>query len=525
MLEGLLLIIIIGFLLGELSSRLGLPKLIGMFFAGVVMGPYVLDILPEAVLIISDDVRMFALILILFKAGLGLDKDKILSQGTVALRLGFMPAFGEAAIFAIATRYIMGWDWVVSWLLGWIVCAASPAVIVPMMLKLKSEGLGVRKGIPDLILAGGTISDVAAITMFGIFLDLSADGISGGWLSKIVQMPVQIIVGVILGFLAGKLIHLILQRTLLAKGIVHDLIITLSFALLLVLGETIYPYSGFLSIMVMGFTILESNKVLARRVRNELDKAWVLGEILLFVFLGAAVNVRMLFEVGKEGLIILAIGLIIGRTIGIFSATFRSSISMKERGFMVVGQMAKATVQAAIGSIPLAMGVPNGEMILAISALSILVTAPLGAFGIAYLAPKMLEKGEIDLTKVNVNQDYSFLVALDGSKRSEAVLQEAARMARQIDGKLFLLYVVDKDSPRATPFERVGEYAIDIEHQVFKRSGNPAEIILETAEEYEVDFIIIGKSSRISFAQRILGDVFKQVLDNARIPVLVVDKP
>ncbi len=526
MIEGMLLIVVSGFLLGEMAGRFGLPRLIGMFAAGVILGPHVLDALPAAALEISEQARMFALIVILLKAGLGLDKQKILSQGTVALRLGFMPAVIEASVVAVAARFIMGWDWIISWLLAWIVCAASPAVIVPMMLKLKSEGWGVKKGIPDLILAGGTMSDVTAITMFGITLAWAVDGMEGGMVANLWTVPVQIIAGAALGYLAGKACRFLIHNTPLSKGIVHDLILAGGIAAGLVLGGDVLPYSGFLSVMVMGFTLLESDRVIARRVRSELDKVWVLAEILLFVYLGAAVDLNVVSSAGGRGLLIIGLGLLIGRWAGIFASTWKSNIKPGERVFMVVGDMAKATVQAALGAIPLAMGVPHGEVILAISALSILLTAPLGAFGTAFLAPKMLEKGKIDLTRVDVDRKYVFLAALDDSHVSEKVLKEASAMARQVNGRMILLHVPGEkagDMEPPAPFLRVSEFAVDIEHEIFKREGNPAELILETAEEHGADFIFIGKSSKKSLAEKILGSVSRQVLENAGVPVIVVD--
>ena len=157
MLEGILIIVIAGFIAGELAGKLGLPKLIGMLLIGIIIGPYALGILPQEILNFSEEIRLFTLLIILFKAGLGLDKEKIMSQGSVAIRMGFLPAVVETAVVAIAARFLLGWSWPVSWLLGWIICAASPAVVVPMMLKLKAEGWGVKKGIPDLVLAGGKV--------------------------------------------------------------------------------------------------------------------------------------------------------------------------------------------------------------------------------------------------------------------------------------------------------------------------------------------------------------------------------
>ncbi len=387
LLLGLLMILLIGYASGELSDRLGLPKLIGMLLAGIVIGPYVLNLLPGVMLELSDEIRLLALLIILFKAGLGLDKDKILAQGSVAIRLGFLPAVIEASVVAVATHYIFGWDWLTSWLLGWIICAASPAVIVPLMLRLKAEGWGVKKGIPDLILAGGTASDATAITMFGIFLAWVADnGAVNGWY-QLLDIPVQVGLGILLGILMGIVAVSIIEKSNLTGHIIEDMVIAVGLGLLLVIGGSFVDYSSFLAVMVMGFYISEKAPVPARKIRKELNNIWIVGQIFLFVLIGAAVNIDVVFHAGLRGLAVIAIGLLVGRWLGIFASTWRSILTLNERLFMVVGDMAKATVQAAIGGIPLALGVVHGEEILAIAVLSILITAPLGAFGTMHFAP------------------------------------------------------------------------------------------------------------------------------------------
>ncbi|TVQ36624.1 MAG: sodium:proton antiporter, partial [Spirochaetaceae bacterium] len=259
MLYGILIIISVGFIAGEFASRLRLPRLIGMLVVGIAIGPSVLDVLPQPVLDISAEIRLFTLLVILLKAGLGLDKEKILAQGSVAIRLGFLPAVIEATVVAVATRYIFGWDWISAWLVGWIICAASPAVIVPMMLRLKAEGWGVKKGIPDLILAGGTASDAVAVTMFGIFVAWATGDVGGGIGQRLANIPVQIILGVLFGIAAGKLVVILVKRLGLADNTVHEGLIAIAVGMLLVIGESILPYSPFLAVMVMGFVILETD--------------------------------------------------------------------------------------------------------------------------------------------------------------------------------------------------------------------------------------------------------------------------
>ena len=206
MLRGILLIVGVGFFAGEIAGKLKLPKLIGMLIAGIFLGPYVLDFLPQEILNISEEIRIFVLLVILFKAGLGLDKEKLLAQGSVAIRLGFLPAVIETFVVAGAVRWLLGWDWLLAFLLGWIICAASPAVIVPMMLRLKSEGWGVKKGIPDLILAGGTTSDAVAVTMFGITTAWIVGDFAHNIGFQVGSIPLKIVLGIIIGYLSGRVV-------------------------------------------------------------------------------------------------------------------------------------------------------------------------------------------------------------------------------------------------------------------------------------------------------------------------------
>ncbi len=534
MLLGIFLILIAGYLAGRLAARLKLPPLIGMLFAGILIGPFGFNLLPEVLMNISEDIRLLVLLIILFKAGLGLDRKKLEQEGSVALRLGFLPATLEAIVIAVAARYLFGWDWITAGILGWIICAASPAVIVPMMLKLKSKGLGAEKGIPDLVLAGGTLSDVLAVTMFGIFLTISVEGgLGNGILLELSQIPIQIILGLLIGYISGRLLKAIFKKTELAEAGMGEIIISLAVALLLLIGEEYLPYSEFLAIMTLGFTLLEIDTVLARKIRAEVDKIWNVGEIFLFVLIGAAVNLNIMFEAGLLGLVIIFLGLLVGRTAGIYLSAWGSSLNLKERNFMLVGQMAKATVQAAIGGIPLAAGLPEGEYILAISVLAIIVTAPLGAFGIDLFAPKLLKKGEIDPTKINVHEEYRFLVAIDHTRLAREALREAARLARQVDGELVILNIEQSDKPNISQEELTEELEIasDIEHEIiFKISDEPANTILDIAEKYNIDYIYLGKYGdtgeklRSNGVDNIVGGVAKFVGSRAEVPVILVDK-
>ena len=527
MLLGILIILLAGFLSGEIADRLGLPKLIGMLLCGIIIGPYVMDVLPGVMLELSDEIRMLALLVILFKAGLGLDKKKILAQGSVAIRLGFLPAVIEASVVAAATHYIFGWDWLASWLLGWIICAASPAVIVPLMLHLKAEGWGVKKGIPDLILAGGTASDATAITMFGIFLMwITENGTVNIWF-QLTDIPLQIISGIIFGLIAGIVVIYLIKKSNLTKHIIQDLVIALGAGLLLVIGDEYIPYSSFLAVMVMGFYLLERSPVSARRIRKELDKIWIVGEIFLFVLIGAAVNIEVIYSAGLQGLAVIGLGLVIGRWLGIFASTWRSSITIPERMFMVVGDMAKATIQAAIGGIPLAMGLPYGEEILAVAVLSILVTAPLGAFGTMFFAPRILERDRIDPTKVTVDDDFTLLIAYDGSKAAWEALLEAARIARQMDAQVVLAHIINDEQNMLSKEHLLNisaKIANDLPVTIEIREGVPAKQIVEIAEDYRVDYIYMGKHNYPAYEKVLVGETSRSVIQNSLIPVILIEQ-
>lgn len=522
MLHGVLIVLSAGFLAGEVASRLRLPRLIGMLLAGIALGPSVLDMLPQPVLDFSGEIRLFTLLVILLKAGLGLDKEKILAQGSVAIRLGFLPALIEATVVAVATRYIFGWDWISAWLVGWIICAASPAVIVPMMLRLKAEGWGVKKGIPDLILAGGTASDAVAVTMFGIFVTWASGEVGGGIGERLANIPIQIILGILFGIAAGKIVVVLVKRFGLADNTVHEGLIAVAAGMILVMGESFLPYSPFLAVMVMGFVILETDTVLARRVRGGMDRVWVVGEIFLFVLIGAAVDVQVIAEAGAAGLAVVGIGLLIGRWAGIFASTWRSIITIRERFFMVIGDMAKATVQAAIGGIPLALGLPNGEYILAIAVVAILVSAPLGAFGTVLLAPRMLEKGEIDPTRVTVHDQFKFLVVTSGREPPRRLIRETARIACRVDAELLILNVhPDPEHLVDTKILREELLAArDVAHEIILTDGAIPETVVHVAREHQVDYIYLSSQANSPGHH----DITTAILENSDIPVAVIDE-
>ena len=525
-------ILLAGFSASRLASRVGLPGLVGMIGIGILIGPEFGDILSPAIYSLSTEIRLLALVVILLRAGLGLDKDKLLSQGSVALRLTIIPVLMEASILALSTRLLLGWEWLYCWILGWIVCAASPAVIVPSMLQLKSEGRGVRHGIPDLVLSEATVSDATAITMFGITLAWLTDGHSN-ILLQMTEIPIQIAGGLAVGYVSGRVLRYLLRGTTLTSTAMQDMIVTLGFGLAIIWGSNYLPYSEYLGIMVMGFTLLELDPVIARELRRQSADLWAISEVFLFVLIGATVSIGSLSRVGLTGAVIVIIGVMVGKALGIFLSTAGSSLTVEERVFMVVGGMAKATVQAAIAGIPLAMGLPLGEEILAISFVAIIVTAPLGSWGTSYLAPKLLAKGEVDPTKVTVERDLHFLVAVDGSGAAENALKKAASAARDNGAFVSILHVTAADdlaafySSIAVPDHFARDYrriVSDVPHEFLTIRGTAAQGIVETAHRMDVDYIYMGKANRRSLDRILIGNTAKEVIEHTEIPVILVDR-
>ncbi len=517
----LLLVTVGGFLAGHIASRFGLPRLAGMIVVGIIAGPPGLGLLSPAITDLSGDIRMLALMVILIKAGLGLDRKKILDHGSVALRLGFVPALIEASVVAVTARWILGWEWIYCWLLGWILSAESPAVIVPMMLHLKSRGLGSSRGVPDLVLAGGALSDVTAVTIFGITLAW-VTGTSNG-VVQVGIIPIEIVGGLLLGFIAGKAAHWLVHGTSLTSSSSEGVILVGGLAIALMASGQVLPFSALLAVIVMGLVIVETDPVLARRLRSEFDRIWVVAQIFLFVLIGAALNLAVVPDVGLRGLGVIVAGLALGRFVGVAASTLGSRITVPERMFMMIATVPKATVQAAIGAIPLTLGLAYGPEILAIAVLSILATAPLGAMMIALWGPRLLERGPVDLSRTTSSGSQRFLVAMDGSPSSQLALERAALAARHSDADMLVLHVADSDDPPALEAIKNSLVPIgDVPHRFLLERGSPAQAIVETASNRGVDYIFMGKQNRKGLDRVLIGDVAREVIHNTDIPVILV---
>jgi NhaP-type Na+/H+ or K+/H+ antiporter len=540
MLESIIWILLMGCFVGQIARRLKAPALVGMTLVGILLGPQMGNVISAEVLGAADSLRTIAVMVILMKAGLGLDREKLSQQGTVALRLGFLPAACEAIAVAVAAIWLFKFDLATGLLLGCVISAESPAVIVPGMLRLKSLGWGVKKGIPDAILTGSALSDVMLLLVFSLLLAFlsqnTATGLilpAGITLSPLQLLPFQIIaqigLGVLLGWLMARILVFLLSQQKWMQNKVLDALVAACFALFLVVLSNDFPvFSGYLAVMVTGFFLIEMDTPLARRLRVGFDSLWVVAEIVLFVLLGASIQLNVLGDTLLVGLLVLAIGTLVGRSLGWYLSTLGSNWSWKERLFLLPGNSAKATVQAAIGAIPQAQGIEGGDKILAIAALSILVTAPLGAWAIPTFAPKLLEKGEVDPTKVAVSRHIILLAAVDTSAIATEVLSKAAELARRSDGEVVVLHVRGRENVKELEEleelrDRTKQLLADIPHQFMITDGEvPAEII-RIAQEYNAAEIVMGKRGHRTFEDVLVGSDLQAVLATSPLPVIVVE--
>jgi solute carrier family 9B (sodium/hydrogen exchanger), member 1/2 len=537
MLESVIWILLTGFFVGQIARRLGAPPLIGMIVAGIVLGPQVAKIIHPEVIATADSLRTVAVMIILMKAGLGLDREKLKQQGTVALRLGFLPATFEAIAIALVAIPLFKFDFTTGLLLGCIIGAESPAVIVPGMLRLKSLGWGVTKGIPDAILTGSALSDVLLLLVFGLLVDFLAQGnaqkiiLPGGltltaWQFLPIQVLREIVLGLVVGYLAARLLVWFLAEQKWTQNAVQDILIAACLALSLVILPQYWAYySGYLAVMAMGFFLIEFDAPLARRLRLGFDNLWIVAEIFLFVLLGASIQLKVLGNILLPGLFILAIGTLIGRMIGWYLSTLGSNWNWRERLFLLPGNSAKATVQAAIGAIPLARGIEGGDTILAVAALSILATAPLGAWAIPVFAPKLLQRGQVDPTKVTVSSRVILLAAVDTSPISTQVLIKTAALARRSDAEVIVLHVINVAQPEAVEKLRLSTEQLlsDIRYKFVTLTGSVPEQIIKAAIDYQASEIVMGKRGHQPLSQVLLGSVSQAVIESSSLPVVVVE--
>ncbi|MFW6298066.1 MAG: cation:proton antiporter [Bacillota bacterium] len=378
MLLSLALIIITGFMLSEIAHKLRLPRIIGMMVTGMVLGPFVLDWLAPELLAISSDLRRIALVVILLRAGLSLDLGDLRKVGKPAFLLAFIPATFELVAVFLLAPLILGFTYLEAALLGSILAAVSPAIVVPRMLRMMKENHGVKKGIPQMILAGSSVDDVYVIVLFAAFLNMTLTDSSA--FTDIALVPVSLMLGIVTGVLFGLLFVMLFKRYHMRDT--NKILLLLSFSLFFLVFEDLIsgtvPFSGLLAIFAMGITLLANYERLAQRLVVKYEKIWVFTELLLFVLVGAAVNITLAFDIGWQATLLVLFALLV-RSFGTFMATAKAGLLFKERMFTVFAYLPKATVQASIAGLPLAMGVSNGETMLAVAVVAILITAPLGA--------------------------------------------------------------------------------------------------------------------------------------------------
>lgn len=378
MLLSLALMFLSGMALGKAFEKFRLPKLLGMLLTGILLGPYVLNLLAPTVLDVSADLRQVALIIILTRAGLSLDIKDLKKVGRPAILMCFVPACFEIIGMLILAPRLLGISLLEAAIMGTVIAAVSPAVIVPRMLKLMESGYGRNKNIPQMIMAGATIDDVFVIVLFTAFTDLAQNGIIAP--AHFLTIPTAIVFGLVGGVIAGHILSL-----LFTKFHIRDtgkVIIILSVSFLLVTLEHVTSgligFSGLLAVMALGASIQQKKYEVSQRLSGKFSKLWVGAEVLLFVLVGATVNINYALNAGAAAILLL-IGVLAFRTAGVFVSLIRTNLNRKERTFAAFAYMPKATVQAAIGGLPLAMGLACGDIVLTVAVLSIIITAPVGA--------------------------------------------------------------------------------------------------------------------------------------------------
>ncbi|HCQ90569.1 MULTISPECIES: cation:proton antiporter [unclassified Clostridium] len=388
------LILLLGFIVNSIFNKIKLPGLLGMLILGVIIGPYELKLLSNSILIISPDIRKIALIIILLRAGLGINKRELKEVGITAIKFSCIPGIIEGLFIAIICTKLLGFTFIEGGILGFIIAAVSPAVIVPSMLELIENKIGTNKGIPTIILAGASIDDVFAITIFTSFLSMYG-GSKVNLGLKLLEIPLSILLGILLGIIVSIILLQVFKNFKIRDT--KKVLLVLASAILLNSLEGILKdkieIATLLGVMTIGFVIMEKDNAIGKALSDKFNKIWIFAEIFLFVLVGAQVNISVAIDAGFLGILIILFGLL-GRSIGVFICTIGTNLNLKERLFCVIAYIPKATVQAAIGAVPLSAGVASGDIMLAIAFLSILITAPLGAIGVKISSNKFLDAEE-----------------------------------------------------------------------------------------------------------------------------------
>ena len=391
MLTGLSVVFICGIIMGKIFKTIKLPPLMGMIIAGVIIGPHALNLIDPELISISADLRQLALVIILTRAGLTLEIDDLKIIGRPALMMCFVPACFEILGTIIIAPRIFGISTIEAAVLGSVLAAVSPAVVVPWMIRIIEEGYGQARKVPQLILAGAAADDVFVIVMFTSFTAICAGG--GASASSFIQVPVSIILGIAAGGAVGYVITKFFTYFEMRDAIKVVILLSISFGFVFLEDaiENIIPFSGLLAIMSTGMAIMHFNKDLAKMFSGKYNELWVGAEIFLFVLVGAEVEVSYALKAGVGAIMLLVFALMFRMT-GVFTCTVKTAFTKKERLFSMLAYTPKATVQAAIGAVPLSMGLQCGQLVLTVAVLAILITAPLGAAAIEHSYKRLLQK-------------------------------------------------------------------------------------------------------------------------------------
>lgn len=389
MLLSIALIMLVGSGLGWVCKKIKLPGLVGMLLTGIILGPYVLNLFDASILSISSDIRKIALIIILTRAGLSLDISGLKRIGRPAVMMCFIPASFELIGMILLAPKLLGISMLEAAILGAVLAAVSPAVVVPRMVKLIEEGRGADKNIPQLILAGASVDDVYVIVLFTTFIGMmQGDGIS---VMRFVNIPISIVLGVLVGLFTGRILAIFYEKMHIRDTVKIMIMLSISFILVSIEDAltTSITFSALIAIMFMGVSLQKYRKEVSVRLSTKYNKLWVAAEVFLFVLVGATVNINYLGKVGIIAIIVI-VGALIFRMLGVLVCLIGTDLNKNERIFTMLAYTPKATVQAAIGGIPLSIGLACGDIVLTVAVLAIVITAPLGAFAIDSTYQKLL---------------------------------------------------------------------------------------------------------------------------------------
>lgn len=397
MLTSLAFIFIIGMAVAGIFDHLKLPRIIGMLLAGIIIGPHLLNLLDNSIMELSPDLREMALVIILLKAGISLNLKDLKKVGRPAILMSIVPAVFEIIAFVVFGPYFLKITRLEAAIIGSILGAVSPAIVVPKMVHLMENNYGTKKSIPQLILAGASLDDVFVIVLFSTFISMEQGG--SGSLANFATIPISIISGMLFGFFVGKIFAVFLESRYKHDEYVRNskkVILILGLSFFLITFETwfkpYFPFSGLIAVMSMASALkVKTSEFVSSRISEKLGKVWIASEVILFVLVGAAVDIGYTLDAGFGAVLMILISLFF-RSIGVYICMIGTNITPKERLFCMIAYIPKATVQAVIGSIPLSLGLKCGHIALSVAVLSILITAPIGAILMEYTYPKLLQK-------------------------------------------------------------------------------------------------------------------------------------